>query len=110
MGHEARANPLSSEAIAPLTVREHRNRELHVGDEILLNVAGPIFWRVVDIRPNLDPKLPLGLVLVDIAATVTFTCQRGSRNLEFILVRQAQDAGPMPLRRLTEDEATEATP
>jgi hypothetical protein len=107
MGYEARSNPLTGQTTVPLVVREHRNRELHVGDEILLNVPGPIFWRVVDIRPNLDPKLPLGLVLVDIAATVTFTCDRGARNLEFILVRTAEQAGPMPLRRLTEDEVKE---
>jgi len=74
--------------------KDARGRVLQEGDEILLNVKGPVYYRVVKIRPNLDSKLPPDMVYVDVAVVIPFLCQGGAINREFIRVRTIDEAGP----------------
>ncbi len=103
MGRDARLNPFTKEGIGEPIVFDHRNRPLQEGDEILLNVPGPIFFRVLGIRPVLDPGAPPNLMLVDVAASVTFTTQREERAKVFIRVRTAEEAGPLPFMKLPDE-------
>jgi hypothetical protein len=76
--------------------KDARGRVLEEGDEIILNVRGPIFFRVAAITPNLDPALPADMLHVHVAAIIPFAAARGKVNAEFIRVRTVEEAGPMP--------------
>jgi hypothetical protein len=65
-------------------------------------LGGPVFYRVVDIKPVLDPKVPPGTLQIDIAAAVHFLCPQGKRQGEFIRVRTAEEAGPNTMFKLDE--------
>lgn len=96
MGNEARQNPFSKEHKPPREgVIELRGRMLQVGDEIIVNTTGPIFFRVIEISPVLDPKLPPNLLRIEIAAAIQWHAVNGQVNPEFIRVRTADEAGPM---------------
>lgn len=96
MGNEARINPLSHEhKPARDGVIELRGRVLGVGDELIINAPGPLFFRVIDITPVLDPKLPPNLLKVEVACAIHWHAVRGQVNPEFIRVRTAEEAGPM---------------
>lgn len=96
MGAEARTNPFSKEHKPTIDgVVEMRGRKLEVGDEVILNTGNPIFFRVIDIKPVLDPKAPPGLLQVEVAAAIHFYATRGQINPEFIRTRTAAEAGPM---------------
>ena len=94
MGVAARTNPQSSEFTGPSVVLEARGRVLQEGDEILLSIAGPIYFRVAQITPILDPAAPPGLLHVHVGAMLTFAAKRGAINREFVRVRTAEEAGP----------------
>jgi len=90
---------------ARLVVKDYRGRELQEGDEIILNVQGPLFFRVVAIRPDLRPTADApNYALIDVAATHSFVCARGMPEREFIRVRTAQEAGPLPFVQIETDE------
>jgi hypothetical protein len=76
--------------------KDCRGRILHEGDEIILAVTGPIFFRIASIEPSLDPGAPADLLLVQIGAMIPFAARRGAVNPEFIRVRTAEEAGPTP--------------
>lgn len=94
MGNEARQNPHSREFTGPLVVLEARGRPLQEGDEIILAVPGPIYFRVARIDPVLDPAAPPGLVQIHMGCMVTFGAKGGVINREFVRVRTAEEAGP----------------
>lgn len=95
MGSEARANPGSSEFVGPATeTYDARKRVLQEGDEIILAVPGPLFFRVAKITPVLDPSAPPGMLFVHVGCMLTFTAKRGAVNREFVRVRSVQEAGP----------------
>lgn len=77
---------------------EARGRKLEIGDEIMLNIAGPIYFRVINIRPALHPKIPPGMLQIEIAAAVHFYAPRGMPQREFIRVRTAEEAGELPIK------------
>ena len=77
--------------------KDARGRVLEEGDEIILNVRGPIYYRVMQIVPTLDPKLPPDLLTVHVAAMIPFYAKRGDINREFVRVRTAAEAGPLPI-------------
>lgn len=79
------------------TTLDARGRPLQEGDEIILNVRGPIYFRVQKIQAVLDPKLPANQLLVHVGAFIPFMATRGKANAEFIRVRTAEEAGPSPL-------------
>ena len=97
MGHEERNNP---NAILSMSVREARGRELKEGDEIILAIPGPIYFRVAAITPVLDPGAPPGLMQVHVGCMLTFGAKRGAVNREFVRVRTEQEAGPMQFKLL----------
>jgi hypothetical protein len=100
MGTEARTNPGSREFTGPAVVLEARGRELKEGDEIILQIPGPIYFRVAQITPVLDPALPPGLVYVHVGCMLTFTAKRSQINREFIRVRTGEEAGPSMFKLL----------
>ena len=77
-----------------------RGRVLQEGDEIILNVRGPIYFRVAQITPMLDPNAPPGMLHVHVAAILTFMAKRGAMNAEFVRVRTAEEAGPQQLKMI----------
>jgi len=104
MGRDARLNPLSHEH-APETggVLDARRRPLQIGDEVILDTGHPIYFRVIGIKPALDPRLPPNQMLVEVAAALHFICTNGQANREFIRIRTAEEAGPMNMFK-AEDE------
>lgn len=109
MGSGARSNPASTEFTGPAVVLEARGRELKEGDEIILSIPGPIYFRVAQLSPVLDPALPPGLVYVHVGYMLTFTAKRSQLNREFIRVRTGEEAGPSMFKLLDATPA-EATP
>lgn len=96
MGNDARNNPFSREHKPVIDgVVEMRGRKLEIGDEVMLNTGNPIFFRVIDIRPVLDPNMPPGLMQIEVAAAIHFFAPKGQTQIEFIRTRTAEEAGPM---------------
>lgn len=95
MGYEQKINQALRIAQADGEVLDSRRRALQTGDEIILDVPGQLFYRIIDMTPVLDPKAPPGLMTVHCASQVSFYAQRGQLNREFIRVRTAEEAGPM---------------
>lgn len=94
---ESNANPMSRQNInrRPDGVYDSRGRKLEIGDECMLVTGFPQFFRVVDIRPALDPKLPPGTFHVELACAAHFWAPKGIPQAEFIRVRTVEEAGPM---------------
>lgn len=99
MGRDERLNPTAQQARIDGIV-EARGRKLEIGDEVLLSVPNPIYYRVIDIRPVLDPKAPPGMMQIELGAAIHFFSPKGVPQREFIRVREAAEAGPSPLVRL----------
>lgn len=91
MGADERANTTTMEA---------RGRVLQEGDEIILAVPGPIYFRVAQITPVLDPTAPPGLLHVHVGCMLTFAAKKGAVNREFVRVRTVEEAGPMQFQLL----------
>lgn len=74
-----------------------RGRPLEEGDEIIFSPqrGQQIYFRVANISPAVDPKLPADALMVHIVAAIPFMVQRGRVNPEFIRVRTLGEAGPM---------------
>lgn len=86
------------EATMELSVgtKDARGRVLQEGDEIILTVPGPIYYRVISIAPAVDPLAPANMLIVRVAAAIPFAAARGAVNPEFVRVRTAEEAGPLP--------------
>lgn len=90
--------------IEPATTKDARGRVLQEGDEIILNVKGPLYFRVSKIEPvplgvvppGADPAQVRSLLYVHVGCMLTFSSAKGQINAEFIRVRSAQEAGPSP--------------
>jgi hypothetical protein len=95
--NEARHNPRAREYKGPNVVLDARARVLQPGDEVIVNGPGPFYFRVVEIGPMLDPRMPPGSMHVAFGTVLHFTAQRGQVNAEFVRVRTAEEAGPMPM-------------
>jgi hypothetical protein len=100
MGYEGRENPQSREFGGPNVALEARGRILQEGDEIILSLPGPVYFRVAQITPVLDPGAPPGLLHVHVGAMLTFVAKRGAINAQFIRVRTAEEAGPTQFKLL----------
>ncbi len=74
--------------------KDARGRVIEEGDELILNVRGPVYYRVMAIQPNLDPSVPEDMLLVHIGVMIPFMAKRGAINNEFIRVRTCAEAGP----------------
>lgn len=90
--------------LRPITA-DARGRVLQEDDEIILNIRGPIYFRVAKIAPapaqlslpGMDPRMSelyKSQVLVHVGCMLTFTATREQANAEFIRVRTAEEAGP----------------
>jgi hypothetical protein len=93
-------NPASRNYTGPNETLEARGRVLQEGDEIILQVPGPIYFRVAQITPVLDPAAPPGLLHVHVGCMLTFTAKRGVVNREFVRVRTGEEAGPSVFKLL----------
>jgi hypothetical protein len=95
MGTLSRLNPNAADFTGPPQTREARGRVLQEGDEIILALPGPVYFRVAQITPVLDPAAPPGFLHVHVGCMLTFTAKRGVVNPQFIRVRTLEEAGPM---------------
>lgn len=80
--------------LLPLIVRDYFGRSLEEGDEVFVALKGPILFRVVAIRPNMDPNQPPNLVHVELAASAMLLTQREAAVKELIRTRTVAEAGP----------------
>jgi hypothetical protein len=80
--------------------KDARGRVLQEGDEVILAIKAPIYFRVGQILPILDPKAPRGLMQLHLIATAAFTTKGGAVHPEFIRVQTAEEAGPSPFTML----------
>lgn len=89
-----------------------RRRPLQIDDEVILDTGHPIYFRVIGIKPAMDPRLPPNQILVEVAAALHFLCTNGQPNPEFIRVRTAEEAGPSNLVKIDNapDDPPEAPP
>lgn len=90
MGKESRLNPTSTLG-TPASTRDARGRLLQEGDEVLLHIPGPIYFRVARVAPSLDPKAPPNAIHLTLTARADFVAIRDQANLEFIRVRSAEE-------------------
>ncbi len=74
--------------------KDARGRVLMEGDEVILNVQGPIYFRIAAIEPSLDPSAPPDILVLTIGAMVPFMAKRGAINKQLIRVRTLGEAGP----------------
>ena len=97
MGSEEKANPFSRASVdrRPDGVYDNRGRRLQPGDEVMLVTGFPQFFRVIDVRPALDPGTPPGTYHIEFACASHFFAPKGIPQGEFIRVRSAEEAGPM---------------
>lgn len=86
--------PMGAEERANTTTLDARGRVLREGDEIILAVRGPLYFRVAQIVPVLDPAAPSDLLHVHVGCMLTFAAKKGVINPEFVRVRTAEEAGP----------------
>lgn len=100
MGIDARHNPQAKDYTGTSGTLDARGRILQEGDEVILAIAGPIYFRVASIVPVLDPGAPPGLLHVHLGCITTFTAKRDAVNREFIRVRTAEEAGPSVFKLL----------
>lgn len=111
MGREGRLNPNTREFVeqhfGPRDTLDARGRVLQEGDEIILALPGPVFFRIAQITPVLDPGAPPDLLHVHVGVMLTFTAKRGAINREFIRVRTEAEAGPSNFRMLDAQPAPE---
>lgn len=113
MGTLARLNPHSKESKVELvaSTRDARGRLLQEGDEIILNIRGPVFFRIAQITPVLDASAPKNMVRVSVGTVLEFIAARDTVQNEFIRVRTVEEAGPGNFKLLDPPEKprTEST-
>jgi hypothetical protein len=80
--------------------KDARGRVLQEGDEILLAIPGPIYFRVAQITPVLDPAAPAGLQHLHVGCMATFVVKSGKIHREFVRVQTAEEAGPTAFKLL----------
>ena len=93
MGRESRNNP-NVGAPRSTAILDARRRPLQEGDELILAVQGPLYFRIAQIAPNLHPQAPPGMMTVHLMCAVAFASMQGQINPEFVRVRTAEEAGP----------------
>lgn len=108
MGNESRHNPTAWDYRGPNAVIDARGRTLQEGDEIILAINGPIYFRVAGVGPVLDPQAPPGLFNIHLGCMLTFVSKRGQINREFVRVRTAEEAGPLQFKLLDARPAGQA--
>jgi hypothetical protein len=97
---ESQFNPRAQDYQGPNVVLDARRRPLAEGDEVILSLRGPVYFRVAQITPALGLNAPPGAMLVHVGAMLTFTAMRGAVNAEFIRVQTAEEAGPTTFKLL----------
>lgn len=97
MGRESRGNPNSRENTPPPpnAVLDCRGRILREGDEVIVALQNPPFFRVSAIHPSLHPQAPPGAMEIVFSAAYKFGAMRGAINPEFIRVQTVEEAGPL---------------
>lgn len=92
---EARFNPRAHDfRPTQAVVQDARGRALQDGDEILLAMKTPPYFRVMGVVPVLDPRAPAGTMLVHVGTMMTFTVRADRPTPELIRVQTAAEAGP----------------
>lgn len=106
---EHKLNPFAKNTTVPPIVLDRYGRELTEGAEIVVASQHPVPpFRVLKIAPALDPKLPPGVLYVDVICRWRFMAARSQPVQEFIQVRTAEEAGA--LAHKSEAEAESAAP
>lgn len=105
---ESAHNPRARDYKGPNVVLDARGRALKPGDEVIVSGPGPFYFRVVEVSPTIDPRLPPGTLHVAFGTVLHFAAQRGVVNAEFVRVRTAEEAGPMPMAPHAHEEAPAA--
>jgi len=80
--------------------RDAKNRPLTEGDEVLLHLKMPVFFRVAQITPILDPGVRPGSYHVHVGTMLTFTMKGGAAHAELIRVATAEEVGPSAFKLL----------
>jgi hypothetical protein len=100
MGRAERLNRERRIMLLSESPKDARGRALQEGDEIILAIRGPIYFRVAQITPILDLKAPPGLQHLHLGCMLTFTVKAGTVHPEFVRVQTAAEAGPSAFRLL----------
>ena len=105
MGRDEKINPFARRAASTTTqpadvVRDAKGRVLHEGDEVILNLRGPVYLRVAKIVPVLDPGAPPNLVNIHVGTLAAFTVKKDTPVMEILRIATLEEAGPKPLEMI----------
>lgn len=84
-----------------MNVLDARGRALQVGDELLLNLKSPIYFRILGMEamPSLTiEQAPGARVMVTVMVAIPFQALDDKMNYELIRVRTAEEAGDLPFQ------------
>lgn len=81
-------------------IRDLFGRSITEGDMVLLNLKTPVFFRIANITPVLDPAQPPGLMQVHCVTFFSLIAKRGTPLKEIVRVQTSAEAGPMPFKML----------
>lgn len=77
----------------PAEVQDGFGRVLHPGDLIQVQVGGPVFFRVQEIKKVVESGVPEGLMEIVIMAVLKFRAPRSQPQAEFVRILTAEETG-----------------
>lgn len=87
-------NPFAKGTAVPPVALDRYGRALEPGAEVVVQSPHPQPpYRVLQVTPALDPKLPPGALYVDVICRWRFVAARNTPVNEFLLVRTPEEAG-----------------
>jgi hypothetical protein len=102
-------NPLArgTNVVLPEQLRDAFGRVLSVGDQCTLHLPKPPLFRVAQIVPVFDPKLPPNLMDITVQCVLRFRAARDESMQEFVRVLTAEEVPAPPPREEIRDEPEE---
>lgn len=73
-------------------------RPLKEGDAVQVIAKGPVVFRVASIDRNVDPRAPIGHLVMHLIATVSFNVKEGATHDNILRVGTLEEFGPMPIQ------------
>jgi hypothetical protein len=77
----------------PAEIQDGFGRVLHPGDLIQVQVGGPVFFRVQEIKKVVESGVPEGLMEIVVMAVLKFRAPRAQPQAEFVRVLTAEETG-----------------
>lgn len=100
MGRDERSNPINhvrrGAGLASTAAYDRFGRQIQAGDAIHILGKFDIIWRVVHVKPILDPQVPPGTVEIALQAVMVSGVQGGALLGDILKVRDKRDFETQP--------------